>query len=377
MAINESDNKPQNRVSYVYGPVSSWRSGTSLGIDPIGAVSTCSFNCSYCQLGQIQNVTRERKIYVKTELIIEDLEKAYQGDQVEKVDFTKLDVITFAGSGEPTLALNLGEMIKAIKTWLKAKNLKAVPVSILSNATTLEDEEVRKDLKEADLISLKLDASDELSLKSINQAATGLSLEGIIKGIKLLKSEIDLSHSVDSLHLSAENEGKNTVHAKLKSAKNEIIQRSLNLKSELQLQIMFLPKFAENSEHLKRLAELITEIEIYKIQINTPTRAKPKSGQEYWIETRGNHYNSSSSHQEKYLELPVISKEQAFKIEDDLISLIGKILESKTISPQAHEWRVAIGVSLDAHEGRKNKDYEQSHESTDTVKLQIINVYKR
>lgn len=295
----EPDNKPKNRISYVYGPVTSWRSGTSLGIDPIGAISTCSFNCSYCQLGQIQNITRKRKIYVETELIIEDLERAYQGDHVEKVDFTKLDVITFAGSGEPTLALNLGEMIKAIKTWLKAKNLKAVPVSILTNATTLEDEEVRRDLKEADLISLKLDASDELSLKSINQAATGLSLEEIIKGIKLLKSEIDLSHPVDSLHLSA--------------------------KPELQLQIMFLPKFAENPEHIKRLAELITEIEIYKIQINTPTRAKPKSGKEYWVETRGNHYNSSSSHQEKYLELPVISKEQAFKIEDDLISLIGEL----------------------------------------------------
>jgi wyosine [tRNA(Phe)-imidazoG37] synthetase (radical SAM superfamily) len=263
---------------------------------------------------------------VETELIIEDLERAYQGDHVEKVDFTKLDVITFAGSGEPTLALNLGEMIKSIKNWLKAKNLKAVPVSILTNATTLEDEEVRRDLKEADLISLKLDASDELSLKSINQAATGLSLEGIINGIKLLKSEIDLSH--------------------------------LSAKPELQLQIMFLPKFAENPDHIKKLAELITEIEIYKIQINTPTRAKPKSGKEYWIETRGNHYNSS---QEKYLELPVISKEQAFKIEDDLISLIGKIKEDKRISPLAQSKIADTSIELG----------EQSS------KLQIINVYKR
>jgi wyosine [tRNA(Phe)-imidazoG37] synthetase (radical SAM superfamily) len=263
---------------------------------------------------------------VETELIIEDLERAYQGDHVEKVDFTKLDVITFAGSGEPTLALNLGEMIKSIKNWLKAKNLKAVPVSILTNATTLEDEEVRRDLKEADLISLKLDASDELSLKSINQAATGLSLEGIINGIKLLKSEIVLSH--------------------------------LSAKPELQLQIMFLPKFAENPDHIKKLAELITEIEIYKIQINTPTRAKPKSGKEYWIETRGNHYNSS---QEKYLELPVISKEQAFRIEDDLISLIGKIREDKRIPPLAQSKTADTSIEL----------------GEQCSKLQIINVYKR
>ncbi|MEK6624776.1 MAG: radical SAM protein, partial [Bdellovibrionota bacterium] len=33
----------------VYGPVKSWRFGQSLGIDPIFHVSTCSFNCIYCQ----------------------------------------------------------------------------------------------------------------------------------------------------------------------------------------------------------------------------------------------------------------------------------------------------------------------------------------
>jgi len=271
-----------SKISYVYGPVISWRSGSSLGIDPIGETSTCSFNCSYCQLGQIQNISRERKIYVQTQAIINNLEEL-------QLDFNSLDVITFAGSGEPSLALNLGEMIKAIKAWLKAKSYKDIPISILSNATLLEDEEVRKDFMEADLVSLKLDASDENSLKSINQAIQGLSLLNIINGIKKFKEE-------------------------MKTAVNP---------AKLQLQIMFLPKFAADDSHLKRLADIIRDLNILNIQINTPTRAKPKSGDEYWIETRGNHYTNERE-KEKYLELPIISEETAFALEEKLTSLIGK-----------------------------------------------------
>lgn len=295
------------RISYVYGPVYSWRSGNSLGIDPIGAISTCSFNCSYCQLGQIQNISTERKIYVKTEDIIADLDRVYNGMDAESsiVDFSNLDVITFAGSGEPSLALNLGEIITEIKKWLSEKSLKAIPVSILTNATLLKDPQVRTDLKMADLISLKLDAVDELSLKSINQADKSISLKDILEGIKLLKSEIQ-SHPI------------------------------------LQLQIMFMPKFAENKEYLKQLAEIISDLGIYKIQINTPTRAKPKSGKEYWIETRGNHYREERTEKE-YIELPVISEEQAFFIEDFLSSLIGETEKGKNpLSPQKQLTEIEI-----------------------------------
>jgi len=62
---------PTSRFTAVYGPVSSWRYGRSLGIDPIGCVSTCSFNCVYCQLGEIEHKTSTRAIYVPTEQILE------------------------------------------------------------------------------------------------------------------------------------------------------------------------------------------------------------------------------------------------------------------------------------------------------------------
>jgi wyosine [tRNA(Phe)-imidazoG37] synthetase (radical SAM superfamily) len=73
----------------VYGPVQSWRFGRSLGIDPIGPISTCSFNCVYCQLGEIEVCTAERQIFIPTEQIIQDLQ-AFAPWEV--------DVVTLSGS---------------------------------------------------------------------------------------------------------------------------------------------------------------------------------------------------------------------------------------------------------------------------------------
>lgn len=89
-------------MSSVYGPVDSWRFGKSIGIDLLMDPSTCSFNCTYCQLGFIQRITRDRKIYVPTKKVIEDFENS---------NWQNCDVVTFSGSGEPTLALNIGEVI--------------------------------------------------------------------------------------------------------------------------------------------------------------------------------------------------------------------------------------------------------------------------
>ena len=170
------------RVSYVYGPVRSWRSGTSLGIDPIGSTSTCSFSCAYCQLGKIQQVTTEVKVYVPTEQVIEDLRALEAGGGFVYED---LDVITFAGSGEPTLAENLAQMIDAIRE-LYADRKKQVPISILTNATMLNDPIVRERALHADLISLKLDAPNDEVLRSVNQPAEGVTVATIVSGIKML-----------------------------------------------------------------------------------------------------------------------------------------------------------------------------------------------
>ena len=281
---------PETQTRYVYGPVKSWRTGTSLGIDPIGDTSTCSFNCSYCQLGQIQARTIEKKVYVKTASILNDFQEMHEAGLFK---LKELDVITFAGSGEPTLAANLAEIIQGLRSIIQdyEPELK-IPISILTNATTLQDKETRAACSQADLLSLKLDAPDEESLRSINQPVEGLTVDSIIEGINIFKEEYP--------------------------------------QNKTQLQIMFMPKFVNDPDFIAKMAEKIKKTKIFSLQINTPTRPKPKSAQEYWIETRGNHYANPSdteTNQDKYKELPIISKEQAFFIEDSLKELLSDCTE--------------------------------------------------
>lgn len=298
-------------IKHIYGPVKSWRSGTSLGIDPIGEISTCSFNCAYCQLGQIQKRTAEIKEYVPTEKVINDLLEAEKKGEFK---FEELDVITFAGSGEPTLALNLAEMIDALRELISKRGIK-VPISILTNATLFNDDEVCRRALKADLISLKLDAPTDEILKSINQPVEGVTVESIISGIKNLQS------------IMKENSNK------LSTGSFAVAQDD-----KLQMQIMLMPKFLNDSSYVTGLAEIVKELGVKKIQINTPTRPKPvsKTG-EYWIETRGNHYskpapgdchvadaprNDGSPDYIEFKELPVIDRETALQVEDSFRKLI-------------------------------------------------------
>lgn len=174
----------RNNFCSIYGPVNSWRFGKSLGVDLICGESSCSFNCIYCQLGNIVNITSERKIFVETSKVITDFMQS---------KWNEADVITFSGSGEPTLALNLGEVINQLK------KISGKPVNVLTNATMLIDPEVINDLKNVDHISVKLDAANDHWLSVINRSAPGITIEGIVTGIKNLKRTYKGKLSVQSM----------------------------------------------------------------------------------------------------------------------------------------------------------------------------------
>ncbi|HEX8188910.1 MAG TPA: radical SAM protein [Pyrinomonadaceae bacterium] len=164
----------KGEVSTVYGPVHSWRLGRSLGVDLVCVDSVCSFRCVYCQLGRINVRSAEREVFVATRRVLEDL---------GRVGWGGADCVTFSGSGEPTLAANLGEVIRLVK------RLTGMPVAVLTNSAHLWRRSVRRDLLDSDSVFCKLDAADDETFERVNRPVEGVTLSGVVEGMKRLRAE--------------------------------------------------------------------------------------------------------------------------------------------------------------------------------------------
>jgi wyosine [tRNA(Phe)-imidazoG37] synthetase (radical SAM superfamily) len=160
-------------MSIVYGPVPSWRLGRSLGIDLLpGRGKTCTFDCVYCQLGRTTRPLAERGEFVSLDTLAREL---------EAVRSVRADFVTFSGTGEPTLAANLGEAIGL------ARGALGLPVAVLTNSSLMTREDVRRDLAGADVVVAKLDAPDERLFQRVNRPLPGISVKEVIDAIRVFR----------------------------------------------------------------------------------------------------------------------------------------------------------------------------------------------
>lgn len=157
----------------LFGPVASRRLGRSLGVDLV-PYKICSYNCIYCQLGETTDLTIKRKIYHPTRLVYNEVMEFLKTPGASK----ETDVISLAGSGEPTLAGNCGEVIR----WIK--DITPIPVAVLTNGSILWMEEVREDLISADIVLPSIDAVTDEVFQKINSPSPALSLKKILEGIE-------------------------------------------------------------------------------------------------------------------------------------------------------------------------------------------------
>jgi wyosine [tRNA(Phe)-imidazoG37] synthetase (radical SAM superfamily) len=92
----------------------------------------------------------------------------------------RIDYLTFVPIGEPAHDKNLGTTLKLLKSF-------GIKIAVISNASMLAREDVKKDFLLADYISLKIDTLRYETWLNINRPNTHLEFEKVIKGIEDFK----------------------------------------------------------------------------------------------------------------------------------------------------------------------------------------------
>lgn len=206
-------------MEHIFGPVLSRRLGFSLGVDLV-PFKTCSLDCIYCQVGRTTHKTIERRDYISLESVVSELKDALKQNQ-------KIDYITLSGSGEPTLNIDLGRIITAIK------EITDIPVAVLTNGTLLHLESVRDELMAADLVVPSLDAASQEIFCEINQPHPDLNVTQMISGLKSFRKVFP---------------------------------------GKMWLEVMIVKGLNDIPEEIEKLKSVISSIDFDKIQLNTTVR---------------------------------------------------------------------------------------------------------
>ena len=154
---------------HVFGPVPSRRLGVSLGVDLVVSKS-CNLNCIFCECGATKKIQLERQRFKDMNEILNEIQTVLKN--------IKPDYITFSGSGEPTLSLDLGNISKAIKEDLKYKG----KICLITNSLLLANEQVIKELEYIDLIVPTLNTLKQDIFEKIVRPDYRTSVDEIKKG---------------------------------------------------------------------------------------------------------------------------------------------------------------------------------------------------
>ena len=208
---------------HVFGPVPSRRLGVSLGVDLVVSKS-CNLNCIFCECGATKKIQLKRQRFKDMNEILDEIQS------VLKV--IKPDYITFSGSGEPTLSLDLGNISKAIKENLKYKG----KICLITNSLLLADKQVIKELEYIDLIIPTLNTLRQDIFEKIVRPDYRTSVDEIRKGF------INLNNS--------------------------------NYKGKIWIEIFILENINDNKENFIEIANFLNSenIRYDRIQLNTIDR---------------------------------------------------------------------------------------------------------
>lgn len=184
-----------------FGPVPSRRLGWSLGINNISP-GLCPYSCVYCQL-RTPRLRNGRRVFRRPEAITAAVREKLESDRsaAERVQY-----LTFAPAGEPTLDVNLGRTIRSLRTL-------GIPIAVISSGALLAREDLRADLAEADWVSLKIDAVREDTWRRLDRPHAHLRLGPILRGIEEFAAAFDGQLATETVLLEGLNDGEAELRA--------------------------------------------------------------------------------------------------------------------------------------------------------------------
>jgi wyosine [tRNA(Phe)-imidazoG37] synthetase (radical SAM superfamily) len=204
---------------HVFGPVPSRRLGFSLGVDPIPRKS-CNYDCVYCQIGKTAQREVERQSFFDPDEVVSEVLDAVRGP-------TRIDVITFSGSGEPTLNKDLGCMIRQVKS----KTDKAV--AVITNGSLLSRPDVREDVALADILLPSLDAGSQNVFELVNRPHPSITIQDVVAGLESI---------------------------------------SRGFRGKIWLEIMLIKGMNDSFEEQGLLRAILGQLSVDRVQLNTVTR---------------------------------------------------------------------------------------------------------
>ena len=204
----------------IFGPIRSRRLGLSLGVNllPIDS-KLCSFDCIYCECGWNDEHPGKRRFNSR-----DDVREMLDTTLAKMVgEGTPPDVITFAGNGEPTLHPEFEQIINDTIA-LRDKHCPSAKVSVLSNATQIHRDDVRRALLRVDNNILKLDSAFNETVQLINKPQGAYTVERTVELLKMFEGEL----IVQTMFLRGEYLGK-----RVDNTTNEEVEAWLRLIKEI------------------------------------------------------------------------------------------------------------------------------------------------
>ena len=180
------------KTGIIYGPVNSRRLGRSLGINLLPTdYKLCSFDCIYCHYGRTQLKTLHPEADD-----FPDVDQVLRAVRDGLAAHPDIDYLTFSGNGEATLHPEFPEIAARVRR-IRYELRPGVKLTILSNSSTVHWPGVRAALAGFEAPIMKLDAGDPKMLAGMNRPAQGLTLEGIVAGLREVPGLIVQSVLVD------------------------------------------------------------------------------------------------------------------------------------------------------------------------------------